>query len=178
MSSPHSPSPAPTPRSCASVAAARTARQLTARRFVPDRITGGGGPLYRGGDRGRLLDNGELEHLGGLDDQVKIRGHRIELGQIRGVLLEHAHVQDATAVARATADAANACVDAHVVPARRPDRVSALRGLLAAAGSSPRDGTAPGRRRTATPGTPDRERRGGTLGEGPPNDALFAPPTG
>ncbi|WP_413804932.1 amino acid adenylation domain-containing protein [Streptomyces sp. OE57] len=103
--------------------------ELTAQRFVPDRITGGGGPLYRSGDRGRLLDNGELEYLGRLDDQVKIRGHRIELGEIRGVLLEHPHVQDATAVVRATADPANACVDAYVV-ATRPDRVSTLRELL------------------------------------------------
>ncbi|MGW1198761.1 amino acid adenylation domain-containing protein [Streptomyces sp. NPDC002536] len=104
--------------------------ELTAQRFVPDTITGGAGMLYRSGDRGRVLENGELEHLGRLDDQVKIRGHRIELGEIRGALLEDPHVRAAAAVVRDTADPANACVDAYVVT-DRPERVTALREQLA-----------------------------------------------
>jgi len=38
--------------------------------------------VYRTGDIGRLLQNGDLEYLGRYDNQVKIRGHRIELEEI------------------------------------------------------------------------------------------------
>ncbi|PNE33122.1 non-ribosomal peptide synthetase [Streptomyces eurocidicus] len=103
---------------------------LTSLRFVPDHLTGGGGRLYRSGDRGRWRDDGELEHLGRLDDQVKIRGHRIELGEIRAALAEQPDVRAAAAVVRATADPADARVDAYVVTAR-PDAVTGLREALA-----------------------------------------------
>ena len=42
--------------------------------------------IYRTGDVGRYLDNGDLEHLGRIDNQVKIRGHRIELEEIEAHL--------------------------------------------------------------------------------------------
>ncbi|MFH8370138.1 amino acid adenylation domain-containing protein [Streptomyces sp. NPDC018031] len=104
--------------------------ELTARRFRPDHLGGGGGLLYRSGDRGRWREDGELEHLGRLDDQVKIRGHRIELGEIRAALLEEPHVRSAVAVVRDTADPADARVDAYVVTAR-PDTAAGLRDALA-----------------------------------------------
>ncbi len=44
--------------------------------------------LYRTGDRGRLLENGEVDLSGRLDDQVKIRGYRIEFGEIENQVLE------------------------------------------------------------------------------------------
>ena len=44
--------------------------------------------LYRSGDKGRLLPDGTLEHHGRIDSQVKVRGYRIELDEIRNVLLE------------------------------------------------------------------------------------------
>lgn len=102
----------------------------TARRFLPDHLGGSGGLLYRSGDRGRIRDDGELEHLGRLDDQVKIRGHRIELGEIRAALLDHPDVRAAAAVVRPTADPADARVDAYVVTTR-PDAAPALREELA-----------------------------------------------
>ncbi|MFM7851145.1 MAG: amino acid adenylation domain-containing protein [Flammeovirgaceae bacterium] len=42
--------------------------------------------VFKTGDQGRWLEDGNLEFLGRLDDQVKIRGYRIELGEIENVL--------------------------------------------------------------------------------------------
>ncbi|UAA39974.1 amino acid adenylation domain-containing protein [Paraneptunicella aestuarii] len=43
--------------------------------------------LYRSGDIGRFLPDGNIEYLGRRDHQVKIRGFRIELGEIENALL-------------------------------------------------------------------------------------------
>lgn len=60
---------------------------LTAERFVSDPRTGD--RWYRSGDLGRLRPDGSLDHLGRIDSQVKLRGFRIELEEIRAVLLTH-----------------------------------------------------------------------------------------
>jgi natural product biosynthesis luciferase-like monooxygenase protein len=72
---------------------------LTAERFVPDAI-GGGGRLYRTGDLARWRDDGILEFLGRLDHQVKVRGYRIELGEIEAALAEQPGVAQAVVTAR------------------------------------------------------------------------------
>ncbi|MEW2287429.1 non-ribosomal peptide synthetase [Streptomyces sp. NPDC047841] len=89
--------------------------ELTARRFVPDPFTGG--RMYLSGDLGRLRPDGTLDHLGRLDNQVKVRGFRIELDEIRSVLLEDPGVRAAAVVVRRDdpADAATARIDAYVV---------------------------------------------------------------
>ena len=55
--------------------------------------------LYRTGDLGRYLPDGNIEFLGREDFQVKVRGHRIELGEIEATLLEHPQVSKAAAMA-------------------------------------------------------------------------------
>ncbi|MFS8099198.1 non-ribosomal peptide synthetase [Lentzea alba] len=87
---------------------------LTAQRFLPDPHADG--LVYRSGDRGRLLPDGTLHHLGRIDSQVKIRGFRIELDEIRAVLLESPDVRAAAVVVRHPGTA-QASLDAYVVPA-------------------------------------------------------------
>ncbi|MES9520245.1 amino acid adenylation domain-containing protein [Streptomyces capoamus] len=89
--------------------------ELTAERFVADPFTGR--RMYRTGDRGRLLPDGRLEHLGRIDNQVKLRGFRIELDEIRSVLAECPGVAAAAVVLRQEdpADAATGRLDGYVV---------------------------------------------------------------
>ncbi|MHA4848633.1 non-ribosomal peptide synthetase [Rhodococcus sp. MSC1_016] len=87
--------------------------ELTEQRFVCWR---NGEKLYRTGDRGRLHGDGTLEHLGRLDTQVQIRGFRVELGEVRGVLLDDPQVTAAAVVATdADDDPAGPGIDAYVV---------------------------------------------------------------
>ncbi|GGV78690.1 hypothetical protein GCM10010294_48220 [Streptomyces griseoloalbus] len=89
--------------------------ELTEQRFLTDPRTGE--RLYRSGDKGRLLPDGRLEHLGRLDSQVKLRGFRIELDEIRSVLLDDPQVTAAAVVLNRADpdDAATAQLDAYVV---------------------------------------------------------------
>ena len=74
--------------------------ELTAEMFIADPFREGqGGRLYRTGDRGRYLPDGNIEFIGRMDNQVKIRGYRIELGEIEAVLTKHPTVKDCVVVA-------------------------------------------------------------------------------
>lgn len=59
---------------------------LTAEKFIPnpfvDNIESNESRLYRTGDMGILLQDGNIEFLGRVDQQVKLRGFRIELSEI------------------------------------------------------------------------------------------------
>ena len=64
--------------------------ELTAKAFVivPDT----GKRIYRTGDLGQWLADGELRYLGRKDNQVKLRGFRIELGEIESCLEKHENI--------------------------------------------------------------------------------------
>ncbi|EST35448.1 amino acid adenylation domain-containing protein [Streptomyces roseochromogenus] len=74
--------------------------ELNKERFVE--VPGPAGTLlrcYRTGDRVIALADGGYGYLGRADDQMKIRGYRIEPGEIEAVLVQHAEVSAAVAVA-------------------------------------------------------------------------------
>jgi len=74
---------------------------LTAERFIPDPFSDlPGARLYKTGDLGRYLPDGNIEYLGRIDDQVKIRGYRIEPGEIETSLNQHSAVQQCVVVVR------------------------------------------------------------------------------
>ena len=73
--------------------------ELTAEMFIADPFRQGqGGQLYRTGDRGRYLPDGNIEFIGRMDGQVKVRGYRIELGEIEAILTQHPTVKDCVVV--------------------------------------------------------------------------------
>jgi amino acid adenylation domain-containing protein len=71
---------------------------LTRDRFL--RVSGSEITLYRTGDVGRLDCRGELEHLGRSDDQVQVRGFRVELNEVKRVILQFPGILAAEVVAR------------------------------------------------------------------------------
>jgi amino acid adenylation domain-containing protein len=73
--------------------------ELTDERFIVHRFASGDKiRLFKTGDLGRYLPNGEIEYLGRADNQVKIRGMRVELGEIEAVLSLHPAVRSAVVV--------------------------------------------------------------------------------
>lgn len=64
---------------------------LTAERFI--RLADGT-VAYKSGDLGAYLPNGEIEYLGRRDRQVKVRGYRVELDEIRALVIRSGLVSD------------------------------------------------------------------------------------
>lgn len=54
--------------------------------------------LYRSGDLGRFLLDGNIDILGRVDRQVKIRGYRVELEEIEAILSSHEAVKEAVVI--------------------------------------------------------------------------------
>jgi len=69
----------------------------TAAAFVRHPATGQ--RIYRTGDLGRYLPDGEIELIGRADQQVKIQGYRIEPGEIEHALTADPRVRDAAVLA-------------------------------------------------------------------------------
>jgi len=75
--------------------------ELTTEKFVPDPFSDeAGARMYKTGDLGRWLTDGNIEYLGRIDEQVKIRGFRVELGEIESLLQEMDMVKQAVVLAR------------------------------------------------------------------------------
>lgn len=71
--------------------------------------------LYRSGDLGRYMPDGNVECTGRADDQVKIRGFRIELGEIDSHLSQHPIVRENVTLVRRDKDEEQILVS-YIVP--------------------------------------------------------------
>jgi amino acid adenylation domain-containing protein len=94
---------------------------LNAEQFISNPFRPSAGRVYRTGDFGRRLSNGEIAFLGRADDQIKIRGQRIELDEINSVLKDHPFIQASIVIAREDAPGAKRLV-AYVVPIAGAER--------------------------------------------------------
>lgn len=83
--------------------------KLTGEKFI-DNPFRKGEKLYRTGDIGRWMPDGNIEFLGRKDDQVKIYGHRVELGEVEKAVLALDAVESAIVVAKANNEGENELV--------------------------------------------------------------------
>ena len=79
----------------------RNLPEMTAEKFVVEKESGR--RIYRTGDRGRVLPDGQIAFLGRLDDQIKIRGFRVEPDEIVAQLNTHPQVANSVVVAQGEA---------------------------------------------------------------------------
>lgn len=106
--------------------------ELTAEKFVENPLGKGWRRLFKTGDCGRYLADGQIEFFGRVDDQVKIRGFRIEPGEIAAALNQHPAISQSAVVAR-DSTAGELQLVAYLVPA--PDVNLALNELREFAGA-------------------------------------------
>ena len=72
---------------------------LTAQKFIKNPFSAlEDDIIYKTGDLGRILDNGDLDLIGRIDRQIKIRGHRVELVEIENALHGHEAVKQAAVI--------------------------------------------------------------------------------
>ena len=73
---------------------------LTAEKFLADPFSNvPGARMYRSGDLGRFLPDGNIEFIGRSDFQVQVRGFRVELGEIENAIIASGKVKEAAVVA-------------------------------------------------------------------------------
>ncbi len=87
--------------------------ELTQERFI-DNLFVSQKKLYKTGDLGRYLNDGNIEYWGRHDEQVKIRGFRVELGEIATVITQHPDIKESVVIASNDAQE-NQCLIAYVV---------------------------------------------------------------
>ena len=74
---------------------------LTNKKFIPNPfVNKTESRIYRTGDYGKWLADGNIEYIGRLDNQVKIRGYRIELGEIETLLQQSGLISQAIVMVR------------------------------------------------------------------------------
>jgi len=73
--------------------------ELTVEKFIKNLFSKPHKKMYRTGDMGVYLDNGDICCLGRKDNQVKIRGIRIEIEEIEKILLKLEYIEEAVVIA-------------------------------------------------------------------------------
>ena len=72
--------------------------ELTSEKFVKNPF--GEGRIYKTGDFGRWLPDGNIEYLGRIDEQIEIQGHRIELREIENAIKKQPLVKDCAIISK------------------------------------------------------------------------------
>ena len=104
--------------------------EMTRDRFLPDPFAGvPGARMYRTGDNGRYLRDGNLEYRNRVDAQLKIRGFRVEPAEIESAIVDSGAARQA-AVVRRTDSAGDDRLVAFMVPAGAPMDADVLRNRL------------------------------------------------
>ena len=62
---------------------------LTAQRFLPNPFADTGSRMYKTGDHGRILKDGNVYYLGRVDNEIKVNGVRINLAEIENALCSY-----------------------------------------------------------------------------------------
>lgn len=102
---------------------------LTAQGYVPDPYSEGK-RLYRTGDRGRYLNDGNIVYSGRSDNQVKMRGYRIELAEIEGELRKQSGVKDAVVIVKEDVRSSKRLVAYLTTDAEQPPTASDIRDFM------------------------------------------------
>jgi amino acid adenylation domain-containing protein/non-ribosomal peptide synthase protein (TIGR01720 family) len=100
---------------------------LTQEKFIPNPFDKTE-RLYRTGDIGRWLKDGNIEYLGRVDDQIKIRGYRIELGEIETAIAQIKTISQSVVVAQTEPSGAKRLV-AYVVAKNQFDKSQVIEKL-------------------------------------------------
>ena len=87
---------------------------LTREKFIPSPFVPGE-RIYKTGDLGRWLPDGNMEFASRKDDQVKVRGFRIELGEIESLLQESTLIEKSIVLVKDTPTGDKRLV-AYIVP--------------------------------------------------------------
>ncbi len=70
--------------------------KLTDQKFIGDPFSEyANDRMYKTGDLGKWLPDGNIDFIGRIDHQIKLRGYRIELGEIEAVITQHELVREA-----------------------------------------------------------------------------------
>jgi len=90
--------------------------ELTDEKFIADPFSAlAGQKMYKTGDLGKVLDNGDIQCLGRTDHQIKIRGYRVETAEIEHQLKLQKNIKAALVILHKDA-LANMHLVAYVVP--------------------------------------------------------------
>jgi len=110
----------------------RNRPDLTKEKFIPNPFDEAqGSRLYRTGDRGYLLPDGQIAFQGRADNQIKIRGVRMEPAEIEAALNSHPALKESAVVAREFAPGDKRLVAYFVAQAENLPGPSELRHFLA-----------------------------------------------
>ncbi len=78
--------------------------KLTKEKFINNIFDDDNKIIYKTGDLGKLLDDGNIQFKGRVDDQIKIRGNRVELSEIRTSILSIEGIKEAAVIVRGDND--------------------------------------------------------------------------